>query len=213
ESQRAKELSDEVFKWASGEPFFLIDLHTTTANMGVTLVLSKMDRLSARVIKRICDQDPSYHVLLNSDRDDECIFVDSMAPHGLLIEIGPVPQNVYDPRVITLMEKVVVETLEALLEEEASLPTPGPIEVELFQEGPAVKFPGAINGQLTTIVHPDLVGRDYEPLKQGMSVFVDTQGQCVHWQGEDVYPVFINEAAYLTQETAFITTTKANIKF
>jgi aspartoacylase len=58
------------------------------------------------------------------------------------------------------------------------------------------------------MVHPALQGKDYEPLQNGMPLFLGFDGTETFWQGETIYPAFINEAAYYEKGIAMSLTRK-----
>lgn len=203
EYQRVQELQAEIENWSQGQKYFLIDLHTTTTHMGTTLVLSKNDLLTAHVLATLQEQHKNYRLLFNKDRDSDCHFVDSMAPHGFIVEIGPVAQNVYDAQAIFKTEQVVYQTLRALHQVENKILNP--IELVGYEEAYEVLFPRDKNGNVQAIIHPHFKAKDYQPLFKGMPVFQTLSGDEIAWQGEDnTYPLFVNEAAYLKDHIAFI---------
>ncbi|MCB9084289.1 MAG: aspartoacylase [Bdellovibrionaceae bacterium] len=213
EFSRARELTEQVQNWSDSEPYFLIDLHTTTSNMGVTFVLSRMDGLSARVVQSASLNTENSRILMNADLDGDCVFVESIAPHGIIIEVGPVAQNVYDSRRIELTEMAVHRVLQALADMESDKERQPPAELDLYQEKRIIRFPQVPHEHPPCVIHPDLVGGDYSVLRNGMPVFIQSDGEVICWQEEEIYPVFINEAAYLPQQVAFMATRKVKVAF
>ncbi len=213
EAQRALELKKMIETWTQGCPYFLIDLHTTTANMGETLVLSKSDLLTAHTVSRALHDCPNIRLLFNSQRDHESIFVDSIAPHGLLVEIGPVAQNLLNAKVIQATEQVVLALLNALneIEKQASLPE---IELAGFLEGSAVEYPQDNQGNIVAMIHQTLQDRDYLPLAPGAPLFETLNGETLPYLGGQItYPVFINEAAYYEKRVALLTSQPTTFTF
>ncbi|USN48612.1 MAG: aspartoacylase [Pseudobdellovibrionaceae bacterium] len=199
EAARSKEVRGDLVNWAQGEPYFLIDLHTTTTNMGATLVLSKNDYLSAHAVAKATEDMPSIRLLFNSDQDSDCRFVDSLAPHGVLVEMGPVAQGVEFSPIIDEMERVVLLLLEKLL-----LPVSGSkIELSGYLEHETVFYPTQ-KEEKTARIHPSLWGQDYKELKKGDPLFLNYEGQTIFYEGESCFPVFIGESAYYWQNIAFL---------
>ncbi len=212
ETQRANEIKKDIEEWAQGLPFFLIDLHTTTSNMGATCVLSKNDRFTAYVLAEL-QKENNIHVLFNSDFDESCVFVDSIAPHGLIVEVGPVPQNVFDAKIIKITENLVLTILNIIHQLEHKALT-SPVTLKGYQEYKTIHFPDLENHLISTVVHPNLIGKDYQCLKPREAIFQQMNGEPLfNSESEDSYPVFINESAYLDKNIAFLLTKMISRKF
>ena len=69
-----------------------------------------------------------------------------------------------------------------------------------------IDFPRDSSGALAAFVHPDLQGRDWQPIKTGHPLFVNINGEVVRLfeqsLKDEVVPVFINEAAYSEKNIA-----------
>lgn len=202
EFQRAAELKQELQDWSGGEPFFLIDLHTTTANMGSTLILSERQSLNALILQQVKAKIPETHLVF-SFYSGQNIYLNSLSPYGLLIEIGPTPQNLLLASSIEKMERATVEALIALPHK---FPTNvEPVELEGYLEDDEVLFPdwGGANG-LRPYIHPHFQDRDFELLQPGDPLFVNPDGGVVTYQDcEPTHAIFINEAAYYEKGFAF----------
>jgi succinylglutamate desuccinylase len=214
EIQRSQELKSEILKWAGKDPFFLIDLHTTTANMGKTVVISKNDRLTAETAKILITLDPSIKILFNSDMDNDSVFVDSIAPHGLIIEIGPISQNIYDWNTIESTEKLTLQILEILNKVEKKASSLDPVLLSGFKEVGMSHFKLNSDQIPEFLIHPNLLFKDYQPVNFEDPVFISQEGKNILSPFEKTfYPVFINEAAYLKSGIAFLRTHKAELLF
>ena len=176
---------------------FLIDLHTTTANMGITLVLGSEDELSAAVAKSIAATYEGVHIL-RWLQNDEGAFINSLAPHSITIEVGPVCQGVLDPTLYFQTRQILEEILRLL----GSRQIPQTKEFCYDIVG-TMDFPRDKNGDLAGMIHPDLLGRDYSLLRQGDPAFVTFEGRTIFYDGEPLYATFINEAAYYEKKIAF----------
>ena len=120
EGHRAKEI-DQLVGPKFGEAKStstdcIIDLHSTTANMGLTLIFPEGDVLMARACAYAmhkCNASASANKKITrilfegrSSRQEDPFLI-SCAPHGFTIEVGPVPQGV-------LRHDAVLSTDEAL---------------------------------------------------------------------------------------------------
>lgn len=203
EKQRAEDIQREILTWAAGEPFFLIDLHTTTSHMATTLVLSKPDPLSAWVCSQsVKSLAPSY-LLLNESHDDEVGFLESLAPSSCLVEIGPVAQGTLDYDICKKMQEAVTVILEKIL----LCPRAGQFVIEAYQERTPEFFGEGV------ILHPNFKFSDYQQLEPGAEIFIQLDGSPLPYQGPSCYPIFIGESAYLTQNIAFIKSEKCTKTF
>lgn len=120
EGHRAKEIDQLVGpKFGASKPTSrdcIIDLHSTTANMGLTLIFPEGDVLMARACAYAmhkCNTSASANTKITrilfesrSSRQEDPFLI-SCAPHGFTIEVGPVPQGV-------LRHDAVLSTDEAL---------------------------------------------------------------------------------------------------
>jgi len=212
EGARAAELKADIEAWAQGEPFFLIDFHTSTANMGTALVLSRKDRLSAHAVAGAITEIPQGRVVFNTEANKGQSFLESLAPHGVLLEVGPVSQNVFDPDGIQKTEVALIAILKTLQKLEAR--TLEPIALEGFQEKGTYPYPTDQEGRVSAYLHPRFFGRDYEKVENGDPIFVSDDGTDILFDGEDgVHPIFIGEAAYLESATAFMISKKVTQRF
>ena len=113
EAKLAKELNDVLGKKGSAEPKvdFIVDLHTTTANMGLSIVVSNPSTITWRAIAYLSKMEPSLKVY-RWQGDIENSFVDSMAPHGFAIEVGAVPQGVLRADLFLQTEALIYHLLD-----------------------------------------------------------------------------------------------------
>lgn len=105
ESIRAKEIESMFGAPKTGStdshPDIVIDLHTTTANMGITLIFTEGDALmsaAAAYALHKCKTEYKYenvHILLLPKTDKEHrTHLPSVGKHDFTIEVGPTPQGV-----------------------------------------------------------------------------------------------------------------------
>ncbi len=183
---------------------FLVDLHTTTANMGITVVLSSDDALSANIAKILALEYENVRILRWLS-NDEGAFINSVVPHSITIEVGPVCQGVLDANLFFATKKVLLRALDILNKEERC-----DEKVECYDIVDARDFP-RIDGEIAGMIHPELLGRDYELLHPGDPIFIEFDGKEHFFEEESCYPVFINEAAYYEKGAAFYLTKKSTL--
>ncbi|WP_281950846.1 aspartoacylase [Nitrosophilus kaiyonis] len=177
---------------------FLLDLHSTTSNMKMSVVLSKDDEISNLIAKEIKNLHEDVYILRwfsNSEGD----FINSIVPHSITLEVGPICQGVLDADIFFKTEKIVKSVIEMLdnnsFKKELN-------KTEVYDIVDIVDFPRE-NGEISAMIHPSLIGKDYSLLKKGDPIFVDFNGKEIFYENEPMYAVFINEAAYYEKKMAF----------
>mmetsp|Transcript_19356 Transcript_19356/g.54609 ORF Transcript_19356/g.54609 Transcript_19356/m.54609 type:complete len:156 (-) Transcript_19356:100-567(-) len=127
-----------------------------------------------------------------------------MCPHGLMVEIGPVPQGVLRHDACTWMEtatQAVLDFLEALNTGRLDLPPRAVVYSDLAVKVPAPCRP---DGKPTAIFHSAFQGSDFKALRTGDPMFVDLKGEVIRYEGthgDVIWPVFVNEGAYYLPES------------
>lgn len=112
ESRRAQEVNQLLGPKTDPVTDVVVDMHTTTTNMGMTLIIPERDALMAQAaayVMRKCQDNPvsstpnsgptqiteQTRIVMHSipDRNDRP-NLSSVGKHGFTIEVGPVPQGV-----------------------------------------------------------------------------------------------------------------------
>lgn len=192
ESERSLELEAQV----RGKFDFSIDLHTTTSNMGSTVILNNTHRHSQESAAYLKSKTPDLKIIEEIELDDQCTHLNRLCPAGLTIELGPVANNVLDASIIFKMHQLVELLLNFDFETGHST-----AETEYFKTLGRVQFPQESGWYL----HPNLDRHDFSPLSPGAPQFVNIKNEVIPYSGDKtVYPFFINEAAYLEHRSAFL---------
>ena len=192
EELRAKEIA----QWIQEKSIdFILDLHTTTSNMGITLVIQDNLPRTCRVAAYVQQKMPEVHIFYEPCDWQSSVYLFSMGSMGgLLIEVGPTPQGLLRADIFQKTQQVVQHTLDGLVRYDQGLLSA--VELEAYEFLDKVPFPQQDN-QLQGMIHPQLQDRDYQPLQPGDPLFLTFSGEVLTYQGDSVvYPVFINEAAY-----------------
>ncbi|MDR2595146.1 MAG: aspartoacylase [Fibromonadaceae bacterium] len=196
ESARAREINALLGKKGSeNAPDFILDIHNTTANMGVTLILSSSEPALLQISAIIANEFSNIHIYLQPEKRDESPYLGTIAKSDVCIEAGPQAHGTLDAELFFKVERVVFRFLE-LIEAWNNGALPKISNFETFTEIRSIDYPRDSGGNITAIIHPALQGKDFCELKNGMPVFMDFDGKEILWEGETCYPAFINEAAY-----------------
>nr|AGS52744.1 aspartoacylase [uncultured bacterium contig00069] len=191
-------------KGTMNAPDLILDLHNTTANMGVTLILSQKDDALINICSHIAMEFKGVHIYLQPEKREESPYLGTIARKDVCIEAGPQAHGTLNAELFFKVEQIVFRFLELI---KGGLPKVNG-EIETFRETRNVDYPRDKKGNITAMIHPNLQGRDFCELKAGMPVFTGFDGKEILWEGETCYPAFINEAAYYEKGIAMSLTEK-----
>ena len=188
-----------------------IDLHTTTSSMGTSIVMygrRQKDFYLAAVLQNKFGL-PIY--LHENDKNQNGFLVESW-PSGLVIEIGPVAQNHYDPLIVGRF-LVILNFLRDLFLDFETIKINLPYEVTVFVHQFSIDYPRDESSQINALIHPQRINQDWCVMKPGEPLFQNMSGDSILYKGfEPTYPVFIGEAAYKEKKIAMSFTKKEIIK-
>ena len=211
EIKRAREISAWMTAGQDGRRTFAIDLHTSTACMGTTLITNSepVNLAIALAVQRDLEGARVYS-FADSNRINSCLR--AAAPGGLGIEIGPIPQGVLRHDILDMTRAAVARVLATVERfNRGELASPD-LQRTLYRHDRHMAFPETAPEGPPAFIHRDLEGRDYRPLHPGQPIFEDLAGRLWHYEGPEVrYPVFINEAAYYYENIAFSLTRKITL--
>ena len=204
EHHRAKELKVLITK----EPCFVLDLHTTTSNMGNTVILCHNQPLNFYVASALAKNLPDCRVILSPDPNRK--YLASQSEFGMMIEVGPVPNSV-------IRSEVLEGTLQLMREVLRSLSTPSSLtggSTEIYEEIEDIYYPQDENGELGAFIHKDFQDKDFVAVNGEYVPFKSFEGKDLRLTTkEELYPIFINEAAYYPTKLAFTLCRKRNLNF
>lgn len=218
ETERAKEIEEAIGpKGSSTAAEMVIDLHTTTANMGTTIIVNSYSHLAVRAAAYLtqewdtCEADgdaetASTHplrVYLHDVTHEAAPYLCSVGKAGITIEVGPTPQGLLRADAVGATERALRLLLRFLELDASGQAPPTPATLPAYVDNGKVPWPSA-SGSLSSrlpgaLVAPSLQDRDFQPLKVGEPMFVTPGGGVIHYdgaKGDVVYPIFVNEAAY-----------------
>ena len=196
EKLRAQEIEKEI----SGHYDFSIDLHTTTSNMGLTAIMNNTHPDTRKAALYLTQKIPQIKIIEEDVLDENSTHLNRLCPAGLTIEVGPVANNVLKAELIFATAEIV----RHLLEFDFSTDVSG-------QRLPIYKMVGKEKIPQGFYIHPKLDGQDFRLLKKGQPTFINFSGEVLGWDQSDVFPFFINEAAYQEHDLAFLTSIKEEL--
>ncbi|EAZ90821.1 aspartoacylase [Crocosphaera chwakensis] len=189
---------------------FLVDIHSTTSAMGLTIILSDKNDFHLKLCSYLSLIHPEVKVLYYVSKEKNQLLR-SNTELGLTVEVGAIPQGVLEADLFMKTEKVIYSLLDYLdkynqnkIEEKSHTL----IIYEVFER---IDYPRN-KEEITAMIHPNLQSKDYQPINIGDPLFMTFDGETITYQGDStVYPVFINESAYYEKAIAMCLTKKREI--
>ena len=183
---------------------FIVDLHTSTANMQTNIVLIKIDRFHLFLAAYLKSVLPNVVITSETRLMDDHHFLCSIAQKSIVIEVGPVPQGSLDWNIFVQSQAALMKTLafvEAYNNNQLeSLNLPNHLEVMSYFD--KVNFPLDDTGAIEACVHPSLIHKDFSRISEGDPLFSKFSGEEILYEGKSAYIAFVNEAAYYDQKIA-----------
>lgn len=206
EAQRAKQIN-QWFGTESSQPVdVIIDVHSTTANMGLTLILADRHPWSVGLAAYLSMMHPTLKVLdsgLGQNSKQDAPYLDSISKFGCTVEVGAVAQGVLNAVLFQQTEALVHSILDYIEAHNQKTLLLQQNTVTVYQTTQRIDYPRNESGEITAMIHPQLQFQDYVPLHPGDPMFITFDGKDICYEGTaTVYPVFINEAAYYEKGTA-----------
>lgn len=176
-----------------------LDLHSTTAAMGNSLVVYGRRpadlALAAGLQGRL-----GLPVYLHEKDPAQSGYLVERWPCGVVIEVGPVAQGVVKAAICRQTE-LALDAALALLADARDQALRLPTRLVVHRHLRSLDLPRDAGGRAQAVVHPRLQDRDWWPLRPDDPLFLGVDGGTRVWRPEaedppTVWPVFINEAAY-----------------
>ena len=179
-----------------------LDLHSTTAGMGSSLVVygrRPADLALAGGVQRLL----GLPVYLHESDAAQTGFLVERWPCGLVIEVGPVPQGVLDSRVVIQTQLALEACLQVLSESRSGLGLQ-PQGLVVHRHLRSLDLPRDEHGQPSALLHPLRQETDWRPLRGGAPLMRRADGTVIKVPDDaaNLMPVFINEAAYAEKRIA-----------
>ena len=203
EMRRARELVGRFGPKGDEPCSVVLDLHSTTAAMGCSLVLYGR-RPADLALAALVQGALGLPIYLHESDSAQTGFLVERWPCGLVVEVGPVPQGVLEARIVRQTRLAVEVCLEALAAVRSGEMRP-PRQVVVHRHLGSCDVPRGGGDQPHALIHQRLQGRDWVPLNPLDAIFQAADGTTVETPQIEhpSIPVFINEAAYAEKHIAF----------
>lgn len=222
ESLRAQELNALLGPKSNPKTDVIVDLHSTTSNMGLTLIIPEGDDLMAAAAAYVmlkCGLDDTRCLMHSHPSRNSRPNLSSTAKHGFTIEVGPVPQGVLRYDAVDKTEQAIHALLDFLQQRNDSSTAAAASDlkkaypnnrVPCFRSAPAQQ-PGEMSGKIqwpcdpenpnfpTYLIHPNVQDNDFSLVYKGDPLFIDLEGKDIPYTGSHGSPVhlmFVNEGGY-----------------
>lgn len=191
---------------------FVIDLHTTTANMGLSLVVSDESELTWLSVSYLVKEFKELKVYRWLG-DEEDGYVSSLGSAGFAIEVGAIPQGVLRADLYLKTQELVYKLLD-FFEKFEELKDSVKREVSIYDHVALVDYPRDVKGELAAMVHKNRQDKDFQKIKKGEPIFMTFDGKTINYKDkEELYTLFINEAAYYEKGFAMCLAKKIEHRF
>ncbi|BCL36377.1 aspartoacylase [Nostoc sp. MS1] len=208
EDIRAKEITAILKEDNQTKVDVIIDLHSTTANMGLSIILGNQHPFLLQLSTYLTAINPLVKVCFTIPENGSN-FLRSLSEMGFVIEVGAVAQGVLNADLFQKTEELIYTILDYLERYNYSDITETNHSLTLYKYIGTLDYPRNENGEIQAMIHPDLQFRDYEPLNPGDPLFLTLDGEAIAYEGTStIYPIFINEAAYYEKGIAMLFTEK-----
>jgi aspartoacylase len=219
ESLRARELDEMLGPKFSDthSTDLIVDLHTTTSNMGITVIIAEGDSLMAQATAHVMKTCRARCLMHSMPKRQERPNLSSTAKHGFTIEVGPVPQGVLRHDIVEQTQAAIAALLEFMEKRNSNENVQERLRsmypsgrVPCFHSAPA-KLPGEMSGKLgwpcdpenpnfpALMIHKSVQDRDFHLIRNGDPLFVALDGSVIPYEGShgnEVYLIFVNEGGY-----------------
>ncbi|MEH2025423.1 aspartoacylase [Nostoc sp.] len=192
---------------------FILDLHSSTANMGLTIILVNSHPLNLKLAAYLSQINPLVRIYRCSFQSiEENPFVNSLCELGFAIEVGPIAQGVLKATLFQQTEELVQALLDYLEQFNQGKISSNNETLILYDHLSVVDYPKKSDGTIFGMIHPELQDKDYQALNPGDPIFISFDGKTIIYEGAStVWPIFINEAAYYEKGIAMCLTQRQQI--
>ncbi|MEH2252910.1 aspartoacylase [Nostoc sp.] len=213
EELQAKSIQDILVSNRDKQVDFILDLHSSTANMGLTIILVNSHPLNLKLAAYLSHVSPLIRVYRCSfESIEENPFVNSLCELGFAIEVGPIAQGVLKATLFQQTEEFVHAVLDYLEQFNQGEILSTNETLILYDHLSVVDYPKKQDGTIFGMIHPELQDKDYQALNPGDPMFLTFDDKTIVYQGAStVWPIFINEAAYYEKGIAMCWTHKQQI--
>ncbi|MBL1199064.1 MAG: aspartoacylase [Nostoc sp. GBBB01] len=214
EELQAKSIQNHLATKGDKQADFILDLHSTTSNMGLTIILVNAHPFNLKLAAYLSEINPLvniYYCAFESIAENP--FVNSLCELGFAIEVGPIGQGILKAKLFQQTEELIHGVLDYIEQFNQGQIFTTNEALTLYHHLSVIDYPKKDDGTIFGMIHPQLQDKDYQALNPGDPMFLTFDNKTIVYQGEyTVWPVFINEAAYYEKGIAMAFTKKEQLK-
>lgn len=220
EMTRAKTLMEQYGPHSKQPIDLVIDLHSTTSNAGLMLILDHLDPFTLRLAAALQVKAPKVKIYSASRSGREHDSLRALGRYRLGIEVGPIAHGTLHADLFQKTQTLIQQVLDYVeqhntilsLTNPTSPQSPTPKVLTVYQYIGTIDYPKNQHGDIIAMIHPQRQFRDYEAVNPGDPMFLTFDGETIGYTGKTpIHPIFINEAAYYEKGIAMSLTEKKQI--
>ncbi|MGK7934347.1 MAG: aspartoacylase [Xenococcaceae cyanobacterium] len=201
EQQLAKQIYSRFQTW---DIDLTIDCHSTSSAMGITLILNSRHPYLLRLSALVSTLEPSIKILI-FESESEKNRLRELTELGLTVEIGCIPHNTFDSAWLKKLESLIHLLLDSIHKLNIGKSFSLPEQITCYEYVGSIDYPRAQNQEIIAVIHPQVA--NFQQLERGDALFVnlDTLTNIEYRGKKTVFPIFINESAYMKSVAALLT--------
>lgn len=225
EAKQAQFLNERLGPKDDPKTDVVVDLHSSTTNMGITLIVPEGDEvmtLAAAYVAHQCQKKVKcgIHIVVHPYPDRNLRpSLSSCGKCGFTIEVGPVPQGVLRHDAVQHTQAALHEFLKFLheyntmglsqMQQQVLEWHDDSPKIPCWRSAPAIRegemsgkipWPKMVGNFPLVLIHESLQDQDFiKPLNKGDPLFVELDGSIIPYNGshgDSVHLMFINEGGY-----------------
>ncbi|MCF2145079.1 aspartoacylase [Desmonostoc muscorum LEGE 12446] len=183
----------------------IVDIHSTTANMGLT-VITHEHPFNLQLVTYLQSLNPLVKVYI-LPKSQESSSLPSICELGCTIEVGAIAQGILQAERFEETEALIGNILNYFeLYNRGEIPL-FDNQLTCYRHSGTIDYPRNESGEIQAMIHPKIQFQDYQALSPGEPIFLTFAGEAIVYEGTStIYPVFINEAAYYEKGIAMCIT-------
>lgn len=179
---------------------FIIDIHSTTSEMGMTIILNNTDQLLCQLAAYLTYIDPSIKFLYYGHHQYSP-YLRCLCPLGLTIEVGGIPHNHLNIEKLEQTKVVLGYILDYIEAYNQSLNLPMVSSINLYQMVRVLDYPRDEQNQIMGKISNNIA--NYQPINLNNSIFNPSKLDNIDFEPDvTYYPVFIAEDSYIEKGIA-----------
>jgi succinylglutamate desuccinylase len=213
ENQRAREIRAKFGQDGQLPIDLIIDLHSTTSNVGLMLILDNIDMFTLRLAAHLTSRHPTLRVYSSAGSNRNSDSLRSIAKYKIAIEIGSIAHGTINSKLFQENEAIVQTILDYLEGYNSNAVEFEESSLTVYQYVGVIDYPKDDKGEIQAMIHPQLQFEDYKLLNPGKPIFLTFEGEAIAYSGTlAVNPVFIGEAAYIEKGIAMVLTEEKKLR-